>query len=658
MKRLQTLRTSPAAAALLYGLLFLAFFQLLTDFVAAIYAFGLLGVDIPPEIGFVLFLLAPLVLMLRKKPLGGRSLAWIAAAALACRAVEPLLPTQARLIATGFGTACLLVVFAGWLSARDGSAPDARELEHGLALATGFAMLLRAAGNGLDLSMVGMFKGIGWLCALIAGALLFLRPAPSTAQETRADPPARFGRVAAACAGMVAALALLYFAFTAPNVIARWADASLMPVILLAFVALVAYGDVSGMIDRLSLGVVLGWNLAFVVVLTWAVGMQRIFFPPDLQSYPLEALSNPWQFDLVVLALLLFPVIFVDFHLFYREIRRHPPSPRAAGGGLGLAGLFLLVLIFMNVFTTVYDYIPVVGPLMRDRYWLVFLVAGVALIAPLVLVDWSRRGMAVGEERRSRVPPISWVFAVCGALGMVLTAIPGFVPYAAPGPEPTLRVMTYNIQQGYDARGQKATTEQLQVMRQADADVIGLQETDTNRIAGGNDDLVRWLARELSMYSYYGPGPEAGTFGIALLSKFPIEHPRSFFMYSTGEQTAGIAAQVYKGGTIYNVIVTHLGNDGPPIQQQAVLREAEFKQNLILMGDFNFDASSPAYRTTVATLADAWWVRWPQGIDAQGFDAAREIDHVFVSPGLTVSDVQYLIGPQSDHPALLVQIGE
>ena len=43
-------------------------------------------------------------------------------------------------------------------------------------------------------------------------------------------------------------------------------------------------------------------------------------------------------------------------------------------------------MIFAQVFTTVYDYIPVVGPLFRDKFWLVFLAAGLVLALPTLLV--------------------------------------------------------------------------------------------------------------------------------------------------------------------------------------------------------------------------------------------------------------------------------
>ena len=97
------------------------------------------------------------------------------------------------------------------------------------------------------------------------------------------------------------------------------------------------------------------------------------------------------------------------------------------------------------------------------------------------------------------------------------------------------------------------------------------------------------------MYSYYGPKTTTGTFGIALLSKFPIEGAHTFFMYSTAEQTAAIQAQITVNGKTYNVFVTHLGNDGPTVQLQDVLKRVDGLPNVVLMGDFNFNPSTAQY---------------------------------------------------------------
>ncbi|HMN61896.1 MAG TPA: endonuclease/exonuclease/phosphatase family protein, partial [Anaerolinea sp.] len=137
--------------------------------------------------------------------------------------------------------------------------------------------------------------------------------------------------------------------------------------------------------------------------------------------------------------------------------------------------------------------------------------------------------------------------------------------------------------------------EQIEVIRRLNPDLVGLQETDTARFAGGNTDLVSSFAEALGMYSYYGPRSVTGTFGIALLSRYPIRNPQTFFMYSLGEQTAAILAEIEVNGATYHVLVTHLGNGGPVIQQEQGLQRLQGVPNVIVMGDFNMMPEQPEY---------------------------------------------------------------
>jgi endonuclease/exonuclease/phosphatase family metal-dependent hydrolase len=246
-------------------------------------------------------------------------------------------------------------------------------------------------------------------------------------------------------------------------------------------------------------------------------------------------------------------------------------------------------------------------------------------------------------------------------LAVVLGAVVAiFLTGANPGPPPgqktLLRVLTYNIQQGYSEDGLKNYRGQLDLIRRVDADIIGLQESDTNRIANGNSDIVRYFADRLDTHSYYGPKTVVGTFGIALLSKYPIENPRTFYMYSEGEQTAAIEAQITVGDQTFNVYVTHLGNGGPIVQQEAVLEVVQDKHDVVLMGDFNFRPDSEQYQITTEILDDSWLLRWPRGNDTQGIDPTKRIDHIFVSPGMVVAESEYIASPESDHPAMMTTV--
>src|SRR5512135_1615649 len=111
----------------LFSILFLFFFQLLTDFVAAVYAFGLLQVDIPIEIAFVLLLLSPVLLVLFPRRLSTRrALLVLAGAVLICRVTEVLLDTRTQMIVAGIGTASFLIFLPAYLSSQSREAAGLR----------------------------------------------------------------------------------------------------------------------------------------------------------------------------------------------------------------------------------------------------------------------------------------------------------------------------------------------------------------------------------------------------------------------------------------------------------------------------------------------------------------------------------------------------
>jgi endonuclease/exonuclease/phosphatase family metal-dependent hydrolase len=444
---------------------------------------------------------------------------------------------------------------------------------------------------------------------------------------------------------------------TAPNVIARWTEANY---VLVVSAAVLALGGVTFLLNVkraraavLRPAAILAWNALYVLALVLTILAHQVGFPSDPDAYPLpEPAVGAWHYVSLVVMLLSFPVLALDYGLYVRQLFDERPTTRALGAGFALFSLFFTVIALGQIFTTVYDYIPLVGSFFRDRFWLVYLVAGVGAALPLALV----RGPAFGPSQEVQR---TWLFAaaVLGIGALVVAVVVATAPRpGVPMPEETLRVCTYNIQQGYDEGGLKNYDGQLELLRGLEADIIGLQESDTNRIAGGNADLVRYFADRLGMYSTYGPKTVVGTFGIALLSRYPIQDPRTFYMYSSAEQTATIEAQIRVGERIVRVYVTHLGNGGPTVQQEAILQEVVGKENVVLIGDFNFSPETEQYKLTREALDDAWLLRWPDGIDDGGRSFPDRIDHVFVSPGTAVVDAQYLTDPESDHPALVVEI--
>jgi endonuclease/exonuclease/phosphatase family metal-dependent hydrolase len=353
-----------------------------------------------------------------------------------------------------------------------------------------------------------------------------------------------------------------------------------------------------------------------------------------------------------LITLILFPVVLLDFILYYRELLAARPSYRQLGAGFSIAALFVLGMVLSYVFTTVYDYIPLIGPFFRDKFWLVYLVLGTGMALPMLAVRAGGDDAGVGFRRSLSLSATFSLVVILGAITVAAAVGSAPRPEQQEGEKRSMKILTYNIRQGYSDDDLKNYDGQLDLIREVDADIVGLQESDTNRIANGNADIVRYFAEQLDLYTYFGPKTVTGTFGIALLSKVPIENARTFYMYSEGEQTATIEALVTVSGQTFNVYVTHLGNGGPMIQQQQILEVVEGKENLILIGDFNFRPYEQQYALTTGSLDDAWIVRWPGGNHEQGIDPDERIDHTFLTPGTTVEESEYIADPASDHPAM------
>lgn len=642
------------APFLLYAILFLFFLQLLAEFIAAVYAFGLMGTGIPPEIVAVLFLFAPLLLLLRKKALSSPALWLLLLLAILSRLALPWLDTRGRMLIGGLGVAAFLLFLPAWLhrlSAGKGGPTHrhtATELGMGLILAAALSALLRGLAAGNDLSLTAGGQILAWLLAALLlvgrGQLWPGEPGPQSASGQR-------GRVLAAGVGWLALLTLLYFVFSAPHLLARWTGADLLPILAFYFLAITAGARLLAhprFLARLTPRLLLAWNLLFLLALTLTARLHQTPLPAASAAYPLPAAATGWPATLALgLTLLLWPVLLFDAIQLAAALLAARPTLRQVGAGFSAGALWFTLLIFAHIFTTVYDYIPLVGPLFRDAFWLVHLAAGGMLLAAL---------LAAPRPAPATLSPAPALLArMMAAIGILALAVIPFL--AARPPAATARdrltVLTYNVQQGYNAAGQWDIAGQLALMAALDPDIIGLQETDGARIANGNVDIVRYFADRLDMHSYYGPKSVTGTFGVALLSKYPIENPRTHFLYSEGEQVAVIEAEIQAGGSRFTLFINHLGNGGPPIQQQQFLTLIGGQEHVIALGDWNFRPYEPQYAGMLTLLADSWTQRWPDWVDDQGQNPSRrKIDHIFISPHLRTLDARFLDSPASDHPAV------
>jgi endonuclease/exonuclease/phosphatase family metal-dependent hydrolase len=266
------------------------------------------------------------------------------------------------------------------------------------------------------------------------------------------------------------------------------------------------------------------------------------------------------------------------------------------------------------------------------------------------------------EEPAGRFP---WTWAlvlgllVLGILARPLTVNTGQVQTID---RPSITVMTFNIQQANDANAQKSFEQQLAVIRKVSPDILALQESDSARISLNNNDYVRFYADSLGYYSYYGPTTVAGTFGTAILSKYPLLNTRSVYTYSDTDEIGVAEAEVDVDGfpiTIYDV-----HPDGSDLAKmtfvQALLQRSQSKPYVIALGDYNLPDTQPAYQLLDSILVNAWTSVYPTKVSPDGVDmsGSGRIDHIFFSHSLGVRNPVYLLPPASgsDHPVHWAEI--
>lgn len=211
----------------LFSVLWLFFFQLVAEFVEAIYAFGLMGTGIPTEIAFVGYFLLPFLFILKKKSFTHLSQLLIGEAIVIIRIIVPLLSTRGRLIVAGLGVFLFLIFMPSLFFNRKGDECRRIHLSSiGMSLVTAvlLSVLFRVQGGGYDLTLFSNTRPIGWLLAALAAVMLFVNYTGHTEHETAEDTifALSFAKTVTLSVALMGNLLLMLFAFTAPYVMARW----------------------------------------------------------------------------------------------------------------------------------------------------------------------------------------------------------------------------------------------------------------------------------------------------------------------------------------------------------------------------------------------------------------------------------------------------
>lgn len=249
--------------------------------------------------------------------------------------------------------------------------------------------------------------------------------------------------------------------------------------------------------------------------------------------------------------------------------------------------------------------------------------------------------------------------------GLVCTI--GFTGIGVNAQEKALKVMTYNIHHGNPpAREGVIDLEAIAaVIKGQSPDLVALQELDVLTVRSSHIDQVKKLAELTGMYSFFSKGIdfEGGEYGTAILSKFKINRTERFPLpFKEGlkaeQRSLAIVNVTLTNGRSLDFACTHLDLK----EEHRMLQVAEInrilgerKNMVILAGDFNLTASSPAM-----SILERFFIR-SCSADCQptspDINPKNEIDFILLKKGsaLKVTSHKVLLDVHaSDHLPVVV----
>ncbi|KAG0370931.1 Frag1/DRAM/Sfk1 family protein [Gamsiella multidivaricata] len=263
-----------------------------------------------------------------------------------------------------------------------------------------------------------------------------------------------------------------------------------------------------------------------------------------------------------VYALSLFPTLF-------RSLARQPP-----GRTYLVAMLVYNILALAHVWVVAYAFVPG-GEVMREHTDYVLIAMQICLLLGIFNSN-SAAWSVVSEVRARSAFSVARLYTKLSLVGLVIASV-GIcyrrMPKSAPQPyHPEHKLITAGIWTIHFAIDNDMYSSEIRMrdaIRDLELDVIGLLESDLQRMIMGNRDLTQFLSEDLNMYADYGPGPTKHTWGCTMLSKFPIKRSTHHLLPSPkGELACAIHATLDVYGKEVDVIVSHNGQEEDLLDRQ------------------------------------------------------------------------------------------
>ena len=298
--------------------------------------------------------------------------------------------------------------------------------------------------------------------------------------------------------------------------------------------------------------------------------------------YYREALSSRARFSMVAIGALLVTAFshwigFLGGLAFAFGLMSFAPmliasaAQHSPASTFGIGFLLYNFMVLAHVWVVAYAFVPG-GPLVREHTdWVMM-----AMVALIGLGVWgaptavrSNGHLRSKQKRVGRYKDLSFAY-VLGVLELLAISVAylrfptnDYVPYHKENKVLTAGIWTIHFSLDNDMWSSERRMRD--VIKELEIDVVGLLESDLQRIIMGNRDTTQFLAEDLGMYVDYGPGPDKHTWGAALLSKFPIVNSTHHLLPSpVGELAPAIHATLDAYGELVDVVVFHSGQEEDP----------------------------------------------------------------------------------------------
>jgi endonuclease/exonuclease/phosphatase family metal-dependent hydrolase len=238
-----------------------------------------------------------------------------------------------------------------------------------------------------------------------------------------------------------------------------------------------------------------------------------------------------------------------------------------------------------------------------------------------------------------------------------------------------LRVLVYNIHAGKDARLHDNIARVAAVVKSTNADIVLLQEVDRDTRRSGGQDQPAMLAEATGLHVAFGRtlDYDGGQYGIAMLSRWPIDHDTLIHMPieppqaragGSYEPRGALRATIAAPSGPLTVVNTHLdpsADDHYRRQEvETLLRIARESGTgrLLLGGDLNSTPESAVQQTMRASgLRDSWQeCGRGAGLTYPADSSVKRIDYLYLGARARCTKAAVLGDQASDHRGVLFDV--